>query len=55
MQITDEQIAKYQQIYLETYGVPISKKDALVQGLALLRFMKVLTRPAASSKQDDDT
>lgn len=40
MRLTNEQAAKYQAIYLETFGEPISKEDALVQGLALLRLVK---------------
>ena len=40
MRLTEKQIAEYQVIYLETYGTPISKDDALEQGLALLRMVK---------------
>jgi len=40
MRLTNEQVAKYQAIYLETFGVPISEEDTLVQGLALLRLVK---------------
>ncbi len=40
MRLTEKQISKYQAIYLETYGAPISKDEALEQGLALLRLVK---------------
>ena len=40
MRLTNEQVTKYQAIYLETFGVPISEEDTLVQGLALLRLVK---------------
>ena len=43
MRLTDEQIVKYQNIYFETFGKLISKEDALIQGMALLRLIKVLS------------
>lgn len=45
MRLTEAQVAKYQQIYLDTFGEKISKEDALKQGMALLRLVKVLSRP----------
>jgi hypothetical protein len=48
MRLTDEQIAKYQRIYLDTFGKTVSKEDALVQGMALLRLVKVLARPVTN-------
>lgn len=47
MRLTDEQISAYQQVYLETFGAPISKEDALVQALALVRLVKVLSQGIA--------
>ena len=47
MRLTNAQIAKYQKIYLDTYGKEISREDALVQGMALLRLVKVLSKPLA--------
>lgn len=43
MRLTDDQITKYQQIYLKTFGESLSQEDALVQGMALLRLVKVLS------------
>lgn len=54
MRLTDEQIANYQKIYLDIFGEEISKEDALVQGMALLRLVKVLSRPPDNSKEYDD-
>jgi hypothetical protein len=51
MRLTDNQIAKYQQIYLDTYGEPASKQDVLIQGMALLRLMKVL-KTVATDQHD---
>jgi hypothetical protein len=51
MRLTGEQIAKYQQIYLETFGESISKEDALIQGMALLRLVKVLAKPSFDNKE----
>lgn len=48
MRLTDEQIAKYQQIYLDTFGEPVSREDALIQGMALLRLVKTLANPMAN-------
>ncbi len=45
MRLTNEQVASYQKIYLETFGKPISKDEALVQALALVRLVKVMTGP----------
>lgn len=48
MHLTDEQVASFQELYFKTFGVSISKEDALVQGLALLRLVKVLSTPSAT-------
>jgi hypothetical protein len=42
MRLTHTQIEKYQAIYKKVYGVEVSKDEAMVQGLALLRVVKVL-------------
>ncbi len=44
MQLTEEQIASYQKLYKQTYGKSISKEEARVQALALLRIVQVLAR-----------
>ncbi len=44
MRLTDDQVTNYQQLYLETYGKPISKVEAMIQGIALLRLVKVLAQ-----------
>ena len=42
MRLTDSQIAKYQQIYFDTFGETLSKEEALTQGMALARLVKKL-------------
>jgi len=45
MRLTNKQIANYQNIYLRTFGKQVSKEDALIQGMALLRLVKALSSP----------
>lgn len=55
MRLTDAQITKYQQIYKDTYGKPISKDKALEQGLALLILVKNITKfPKSINEKNDD-
>jgi hypothetical protein len=54
MRLTDAQIANYQKIYLDIFGEEISKEDALVQGMALLRLVKVLSKSSDKSKEYDN-
>jgi len=42
MRLTNEQIAKYQELYFAAFGKPISEAEALVEGLALLQLVKAL-------------
>jgi len=50
MRLTNTQIIRYQKIYLNTFGKPVSTEDVLIQGIALLRLIKVLT---SSSNQHE--
>lgn len=43
IRLTDAQIGKYQELYLQTFGESISKDEALVQGLALVRLVKTIS------------
>lgn len=54
MRLTDEQIAAYQRLYLETFGVPVSKGDAARQGMALLRLVRILMGHTVSTKRDSE-
>jgi hypothetical protein len=52
MRLTDEQITSYQKIYFETLGKRASREDALVQALALVRLVKVLSAPKKLTNKD---
>lgn len=52
MRLTDAQITKYQKVYKDTYGKTISKEKALVQGLALLQLVKVITQPPKNNEME---
>jgi len=54
MRLTDDQVTKYQQLFLETYGKPISKEDAMTQGIALLRLVKVLAQSETNHNYTED-
>ncbi|MCB9798574.1 hypothetical protein H6758_02520 [Candidatus Nomurabacteria bacterium] len=43
--LSDEMVEKFRELYRKRYGEDISKEDALMQGTALLRMMKVIYRP----------
>lgn len=53
MRLSDQQVAEYQQIYLEVFGKAISKDDALSQGLALLGLMKELNKYTNENKNEN--
>jgi len=52
MRLTDKQLTKYQKIYKDTFGKPISKDKALEQGLALLRLVKTITQPKKNNEME---
>lgn len=43
MQITRKQLKTYQKHYFTTFGIKIDSKDALIECIALLRLVKVLS------------
>lgn len=45
MELSDEQIAKFQSLYKKHFGVELSAKNALEQGLKLLAIMSVIYKP----------
>lgn len=54
MRLSDEQLAKYQEAHLKAFGKPISKENALVQGLALLQLVKASTRTKSPKDYKDN-
>ncbi len=45
MVLSDEDIAKFQQLYKSHYGTEISKEDAYEQGIKLVRLMSLVYQP----------
>jgi len=42
MQLTQIQIKEFQKLHKEIFGVPISKQQALIDGLALIRLAALI-------------
>jgi hypothetical protein len=45
MQLTDEDILKFQALYKSEFGMEISKEDAYEKGIKLLRLMSIVYQP----------
>jgi hypothetical protein len=45
MQLTPEQVAKFQAIYKAKFGREISNEQAYEQGVKLVRLMEIVYRP----------
>jgi len=45
MNLSDEKVIEFQNLYKEHFGEEISKKDAYEQGIKLLQLISVLYRP----------
>jgi len=45
MNLSDEKVIEFQNLYKEHFGEEINKKDACEQGIKLLQLISVLYRP----------
>ncbi len=54
MNLSDEKVIEFQNLYKEHFGEEISKKDACEQGIKLLQLISVLYRPKDSLKSTDN-
>ncbi len=45
MSLSDQDIAKFQQLYKHQYGTEISKEEAYEQGIKLVRLMALIYKP----------
>lgn len=52
MVLTNDDIKKFQAIYLDQYGIEISEEDAYEQGIKLLTLMKLIHNPMTSEQMD---
>jgi hypothetical protein len=50
MVLTNDDIKKFQAIYLEQFGIEISEEDAYEQGIKLLTLMKLIHNPMTSEQ-----
>jgi hypothetical protein len=55
MNITDEQITKFQFMYRQRFGKQISREEAYEQGVKLIRFMEVVCRPITAEENAKQT
>lgn len=44
IRLSDAEIGEYQELYLQAFGKSITKDEALVQGLALVRLVKTISQ-----------
>lgn len=44
IRLSDTEIGEYQELYLQAFGKSITKDEALVQGLALVRLVKTISQ-----------
>jgi hypothetical protein len=52
MVLSDDDIRKFQELYLEHFGKEISKEDAYEQGIKLLRLMSAVWKPMTQEEFD---
>lgn len=53
MNLSDEQIREFQEIYKEHFGTEISKEDAYENGIKLLRLVELIYGPADKIKRTE--
>jgi len=52
MQLTDEDILKFQALYKSEFGMEISREDAHEKGIQLLRLMSLVYKPMTKKEYD---
>ncbi len=52
MVLSDENISKFQALYMSEFGVEISKEDAYEKGIKLLELMSVVYKPMTQQEHD---
>ena len=52
MQLTDEDILKFQALYKSEFGMEISRKDAHEKGIQLLRLMSIVYKPMTKEEYE---
>lgn len=54
MRLSDEDIAEFQRLYKERYGIDISKEDAREQGMRLVQLTKMVCEHIARKKEEEN-
>ena len=52
MVLTNDDIKKFQAIYLDQFGIEISEEDAYEQGIKLLTLMKLIHNPMTKEQMN---
>lgn len=52
MQLTDEDILKFQTLYKSEFGMEISREDAYEKGIKLLRLMSIVYKPMTEKEYE---
>ena len=52
MQLTDEDILKFQALYKSEFGTEISREDAYEKGIKLLRLMSIIYQPMTEKEYE---
>lgn len=52
MQLTDEDILKFQALYTSEFGMEISREDAYEKGIKLLRLMSIVYQPMTEKEHE---
>lgn len=52
MVLSDEDIAKFQMLYQEQFGIEITKEEAYEQGMKLLSLVSIVYKPMTKEEYD---
>lgn len=52
MQLTDEDILKFQALYKSEFGMEISREDVYEKGIKLLRLMSIVYQPMTEKEYE---
>ncbi len=52
MQLTDEDILKFQALYKSEFGMEMSREDAYEKGIKLLRLMSIVYQPMTEKEHE---
>lgn len=53
MELSEEDITEYQEIYKEQFGEEVSREEAYKQGINLLRLLEVVYKPSTKEEWEE--